>query len=85
MGNDLEELQSLMENIINDGAVPRNIKASVSNAKEKISGNKVTEVELSSALYLLDETLSDINMPFHTRTELMGIISELERLKEKMK
>ncbi len=74
----------LIDNVLNDNGVPRNIRKSVSDAKDKLQqgGN---EVNITSAVYLLDECLNDINMPFHTRPELMEIISELERMKEEMK
>ena len=43
------------------------------------------DVNMTGAIYLLDECLNDINMPFHTRPAIMEIISELERMKEEMK
>lgn len=81
---DVDGVIYLMDNIIGDNGVPRNIRKSVTDAKEKLQleGN---EVNFTSAIYLLDECLNDINMPFHTRPEIMEIISELERMKEEMK
>jgi uncharacterized protein (UPF0147 family) len=81
----LEEIAAVMDNIINDTSVPRNIRKSVSDAKEKILSSDNPEVALTSATYNLDEALNDINMPFHTRTELISIMSELERLREGLK
>ena len=83
--SEMEELNSLMENIISDNTVPRNIKRAVTEAKERITHIKNIEVDLTSAIYSLDEAINDINMPFHTRTEVMSIISELERVKEQEK
>ncbi len=81
----LDGIKEIMEGVIRDSAVPRNIKRSVQEAKDKISSKDAPEVTLTSAIYLLDECLNDINMPFHTRPELMSLISELERIKEEMK
>ena len=81
----IDSINELMRGIINDGAVPKNIKKSVQEAKNKINSQEAPEVALTSAIYLLDECLNDINMPFHTRPELMSIISELERIKEEAK
>ncbi|MFC2175029.1 UPF0147 family protein [archaeon] len=81
---DLDGVVYLMDNVINDNGVPRNIRKSVSDAKEAVS-KEGNEVNLTSATYLLDECLNDINMPMHSRSELMEIISELERLKEETK
>lgn len=81
---DIDGVIYLMENIINDNSVPKNIRKSVSDAKKKLQAGG-SDVNLTSAIYVLDECLNDINMPFHTRPELMEIISELERIKEEMK
>lgn len=81
----LENIKHIMENITGDNSVPRNIKKAVDEAKAYIFGEGKTEVKFTRAVYILDEILNDINMPFHTRTEIMSVISELERLKEQMK
>ncbi|PIN98225.1 MAG: hypothetical protein COT90_05305, partial [Candidatus Diapherotrites archaeon CG10_big_fil_rev_8_21_14_0_10_31_34] len=65
--------------------VPRNIRKAVDESKEKIQAKDELEVNISSAIYLLDDISNDINMPQHTRTEIWTIISELENLKEKIK
>ena len=74
----------LIEDIISDNGVPRNIRKSVSDAKERLLKGG-DDVNMTGAIYLLDECLNDINMPFHTRPAIMEIISELERMKEEMK
>ena len=82
---ELEDAVSVMDDVITDFAVPRNIKRSVEEAKALINKEEAGEVEFTSAIYLLDESLNDINMPFHTRTDLMAVISKLEKLKEETK
>jgi len=82
----VEEIKYIMDSVITDHSVPRNIKKAVSDAKELVEAySRNPEVKFTSAMYLLDEMLNDINMPVHTRTDLMGLISELERLKEELK
>jgi len=81
---DLDGVIYLMDNVIGDNGVPRNIRKSVSDAKEAVS-KEGNDVNMTSAIYLLDECLNDINMPMHARPEIMEIISELERLKEEIK
>lgn len=81
----LEELATLMDPVIEDTAVPRNIRSAVVEAKNKILNDSgELSVRLSSALYRLDDISNDINMPSHTRTEIWNIVSELERLKEEL-
>ncbi len=81
---DVNGIFYLMDDILGDNGVPRNIRKSVSDAKEKVKAG-ASDVNLTSAIYLLDECLNDINMPFHTRPAIMEVISELERMKEEMK
>jgi uncharacterized protein (UPF0147 family) len=86
MRRDIEQINGLMESIIADTTVPRNIRKAVQDAKTLVNGpEKSLSVNLTSAIYALDEALNDINLPFHTRPEIMSIISELERLKEQAK
>ncbi len=81
----VEEISMLMEPIIDDNTVPRNIRNAVSEAKRKISTTKDMSVGLAGAMYLLEDVSSDINMPSHVRTMLWSVISELERFKEETK
>lgn len=78
-----EDIIDLLESILNDRVVPRNIRAKVEEALSKIKQNTVTT--LSEAIYLLDDISSDINMPDHTRTDIWQSISMIESAKEKLK
>jgi len=82
----LKDVAELMEPIIEDTTVPRNIREKINKAKDKI----ITEegeraVNIANAIYMIDEVSNDINMPFHVRTELWSILSELEAIKEEIK
>jgi len=71
-----------MDSILEDITVPKNIRKAVADAKEKIlSKEGEFNVNVMTAIYLLDDVSNDINMPFHTRTEIWNIVSELEKLK----
>lgn len=73
----------IMEEILSDRAVPRNIRAKVEEATAKVKLNNATT--LSEAIYLLDDISNDVNMPDHTRTDIWHLISLIEEAKEKMK
>ena len=76
----------LMESIMEDTSVPRNIRKTIEEAKQKITGNPESmDVSLTNAIYLMDDISNDINMPAHTRTEIWSVISELEAIREKSK
>jgi len=78
-----EEILSLLDEILNDRAVPRNIRAKVEEAIYKVRKNDATT--MSEAIYLLDDISNDVNMPDHTRTDIWHAISMIEAAKEKMK
>ncbi len=42
-------------------------------------------LDLTRAIYLMNEASEDINIPFHTRTDIMNITSKLEEIKENVK
>ena len=75
-------IAELMENIIADNSVPRNIRKIVEEAKNKILSSEEFDTKVTSAIYLLDDISNDINMPSHTRTELWTLISKLEAIRE---
>jgi len=82
---EFEEVIEIMDEVMEDRSVPRNIRKAVSDAKEKIEKETVGGVDFSNAIYLLDDISSDINIPSHTRTSIWTMISRLEGVKEKLK
>ena len=81
-----EYVVELMENIIEDTTVPRNIRKAIDEARGKIlSKENSMDVNVTSAIYIMDDISNDINMPSRTRTEIWTIISELESVREQTK
>ena len=89
MTDDLDNAIELMEAVLSDSGVPRNIRKAVEDAKNKIECNREKKEEIStaisSAIYTMDDISNDINMPAHARTEIWSIISMLESVREKNK
>ena len=83
--DEIEELTALMQDVIEDRGVPRNIRNMVEEAMGKVGKKEPEPMDFSSAIYLLDDVSDDINMPYHTRTDIWEIISKLEAIKEKLK
>lgn len=77
-----QKVVSLLEGLIEDTSIPRNVRTSIANAKQKLTENEDRLAGLSGAIYALDEVSNDINMPMHGRTMVWNILSELEILKE---
>ncbi len=82
---EMQQLLELMQEVVDDRSVPRNIRTILEEATQKLSGKKVKVEDFSSAIYLLDDVSNDINMPSHTRTDIWEIISKAEAIKEKIK
>ena len=79
----MDDIIEIMESILDDRVVPRNIRAKVDEAIMKVKQHNVTT--LSEAIYLLDDISNDVNMPEHTRTDIWQVISMIEEEKEKIK
>ncbi len=79
---------NMLESLLSDTTIPRNIRKIIEEAKARVGRSddeKELEVNIAQAVYLLDDALNDINLPFHARTDIMSVISELEEIKEKIK
>ncbi len=79
----MEEITEILEDILSDRTVPRNIRAQIDTAISKVKQN--TDTSLSEVIYLLDDISNDMNMPEQTRTDIWHVISLVEEAKEKMK
>lgn len=83
---DVEAVVEMMDAVLEDRSVPRNIRAAVEAAKQKVTAEgEDLSVGVTAAIYELDDISNDINMPPHTRTEIWNIISNLERIREQYK
>ena len=74
----MEKVKVLMEEIVNDRTVPRNIREAVKSALDCLSEDKELAVKIDSAIQILEEISNDLNMPIYTRTQIWNIISALE-------
>lgn len=78
----IETINNLLDQIINDRTVPRNIRAAVQEAKDYFNDpNTDMQVKIGSAISVLDEIINDPNMPMYTRTQIWNIVSLLERMR----
>jgi len=81
----VENAITLLEEIINDRTVPRNIKRAAEEAKKFLLGNDPLEVRLSAAISILDEIVNDPNMPIYARTKIWNAVSILENKRKELK
>ncbi len=81
MDDDLRQIAETLDSILHDTSVPRNVRATVQKAKEKLEQTEDRGTAISGAVYALEEISNDINMPMHTRTMVWNLLSELEAMK----
>lgn len=80
-GKILKQCVEVLERIMSDDAVPRNIRRSAENVKGILLDEKVNEaVKAASAISILDEISNDPNIPLHTRTLIWNVASQLETI-----
>lgn len=75
----LQQLAAVMDQLIDDTSVPRNIRRGADNAKKLLLNRQdALDVRVASAVSILDELANDPNIPLHGRTMIWNIISGLE-------
>jgi uncharacterized protein (UPF0147 family) len=74
----------LLNGMITDRAVPRNIKRMAQRGLNELERKDETPAVIASNIMsLIDDISLDPNIPFHTRTTIYRILSVLERVKDK--
>lgn len=74
-----EEIISLLQQIVEDRTVPRNIRASCEECINALKNGKEAEsIRINTAISILDEVTNDPNIPMYTRTQIWNIVSLLE-------
>lgn len=77
----INEIIEYMNLLMDDVAIPKNIKKAINDAKQKLSENGDPVLRASSAIYMLEGVSEDINLPMHARTQIWNIVSSLEMIK----
>lgn len=71
----------VLDRIINDDSVPRNIRRNADNMKNILSNEKEPQSRRAAlVISKLDEIGNDPNVPIHTRTLIWGLSSQLETI-----
>ena len=84
--DELERAMEILEGVLQDPSVPKNIKSVCEQALDRLrkEGEK-THIKIGAAINLLDELSQDPNLPFHTRTHIWEVASLLETAATKIK
>ena len=81
---DLSPVSGMLEAIINDRTVPKNIRAAAEEAKTALDETAAVELKISTAISTLDDIINDPNMPMYTRTQIWNIVSILEQMRRNL-
>jgi uncharacterized protein (UPF0147 family) len=77
----IKQMTDVLDQLIEDTSVPRNIRRGAENAKKALTNPKdALDVRCASAVAMLDDLANDPNIPLHGRTLIWNIISSLETL-----
>ena len=79
---DIQHIHKMIDEVLADTTVPKNIRRALSEAKERLEGEEELTVKVSAAIYLIESVSDDINMPLHARTQVWAIMSALESVKK---
>ncbi len=82
---EFEPVLRLLDEIINDRTVPKNIRAAAEESKTTLNNNGDTwELRISTAIHILDEITNDPNMPLYARTKIWNVVSSLEQKRREL-
>lgn len=81
MLEDMRTYINILDTIINDDSVPKNIRRSAGNMKKTLSNEKEPQSQRAAKVASeLERIGNDPNIPFHTRTMVWGLSSQLESI-----
>ena len=78
---DVAPVAEMIEQIVNDRSVPKNIRAVAEEAFAALNDDRDVKVKISAAIGFLDDIINDPNMPMYTRTQIWNIVSMLEQMR----
>ena len=75
------EVLELMDELAEDTSVPRNVRKTSSDSREKLqNSNESLDLRCATVISSLDDISNDPNVPSHGRAAIYTIISKLESL-----
>ena len=76
---EFDRATEILEKILQDGSVPRNIKANCQKVMDRLKNQEEKQhIRIGAAISMLDDISQDQNLPFHIRTLVWEIASLLE-------
>ena len=77
--DEIERAKEILEQIIDDQSVPKNIREICSKAIARLDkDDEKIHIRIGATISILDELSQDPNLPFHIRTHVWEVASLLE-------
>ncbi|MEM5872148.1 MAG: UPF0147 family protein [Candidatus Aenigmatarchaeota archaeon] len=77
----LEKAFQLLEEVLKDRGVPRNVKNVIEEAINTVKNETESDsVKISTIISMLDEVSNDPNLSLYARTKVWNVVSKLEEL-----
>jgi len=80
MEEKIEGIVEVLEELMDDNTVPRNVKNKISEAVSALKEKAELSLRTNKALNILDDISDDNNIQAYTRTQIWNIVSTLESL-----
>jgi uncharacterized protein (UPF0147 family) len=81
---EFDPVLKLLEEVVNDRTVPKNIRSAAEDSKNLLNSNESLELKISTAIHTLDNIINDPNMPMYARTKIWNIVSMLEQTRREL-
>lgn len=77
----IDKAIELLEDVLKDRGVPRNVKTTIEESIRGIKGNRESDsIRISTMINMLDEASNDPNLSLYARTKIWDVVSKLEEL-----
>lgn len=77
---DFSEVITVLEELKDDAAVPKNVKTKIDAIVKVLNGDFEISIKVNKALHELDEIANDSNMQSYARAQIWSVVSILEKL-----
>ena len=78
------EVIAVLKELAEDSTVPRNIKTKLQSIVLALDNEIEAPLKLSKALNEFDDIINDVNLEPHTRTQIWGDVSSLEKISQSL-
>ncbi len=85
MSEDMEDMQFILDELLSDSTIPKNVKQTLTIVKTVLTNNNKDVVKLSDVIYKLQDVSEDVNLPLNAKSDIWLLQSKIEKLKESVK